>query len=119
MLREYFSEVRRTGNIPFDVQRAASSELRWWIVHRDRRLYPEGALAEACAGAASELYLIPPGSALEHGRLRAAAMVVRDTCAAAGGVSEQNWRTIDTLLESCYESLHRELVLPSGLRTAR
>jgi hypothetical protein len=113
MLREYFSEIHRTGNIDFDVQRAASAELEWWIVHRDRTKYPGDALGQACAEAASVLYQISPESALDHGMLRAAAMVVRDTCAAVGGVSEENWREIDTLLESCYQSLHRELV-PGG-----
>jgi hypothetical protein len=113
MLREYFSEIHRTGNIDFDVQRAASAELEWWIVHRERAGYPPDALGNACAEAASILYNIPAGSAAEHGRLRAAAMVVRDTCAATGGVSEERWREIDRLLVSCYESLHRGLV-PAG-----
>ena len=113
MLREYFSEIHRTGNIDFDVERAASAELEWWIVHRDRAAYPPDALGNACAEAASALYGIPPESTLEHGRLRAAAMVVRDTCAASGKVTEENWRQIDTLLESCYQSLHRELI-PGG-----
>jgi hypothetical protein len=110
MLREYFSEIHRTGNIDFDVERAASTELEWWIVHRERDRYSPGALGKACAEAASALYGIPPESTLEHGKLRAAAMIVRDTCAASGGVSEENWRQIDVLLESCYQSLHRELV---------
>jgi hypothetical protein len=113
MLREYFSEIHRTGNIDFDVQRAASAELEWWIVHRERGKFPGDALGKACAEAASILYDIPPGSALDHGRLRAAAMVVRDTCAASGGVSDENWREIETLLVSCYESLHRGIV-PAG-----
>ncbi len=113
MLREYFSEIHRTGNIDFDVRRAASAELEWWIVHRERGRYPADALGRACAEAAAALYLVPPESALEHGNLRAAAMVVRDTCAAAGGVAEENWRQIDTLLVECYESLHKEL-RPAG-----
>lgn len=113
ILREYYSEIHRTGNIDFDVEQAASAELEWWIIHRDRSRYPPDALGKACAEAASALYGIPPESTIEHGRLRAAAMVVRDTCAASGGVSEENWRQIDTLLESCYQSLHRELV-PAG-----
>jgi hypothetical protein len=119
MLSEYFSEIHRTGNIDFDVRRAASAELEWWIVHRERGRYPADALGLACAEAASVLYQVSPESALEHGRLRAAAMVVRDTCAAAGGVAEENWRQIDTLLVESYESLHRELIPPGHYTIAR
>lgn len=106
-LMEYFSEIHRTGDIDFDVHQASKVELEWWIVHRDRGKYPPDALGRACAEAAAAVYQISPDSALEHGRLRAAAMVIRDSCQLAGVVNEQNWGEIDGLLQGCYRSLRR------------
>jgi len=42
---------------------------------------------------------------MEHGRLRAEAMIIRDTKAETGGVSEQDWARIDDLLHSSWRSL--------------
>jgi hypothetical protein len=106
ILKDYFGVIHRTGNIDFDVQQAATTELEWWIVHRERTKYPGEALGRACAEAAATLYRVPVESTQEHGRLRAAAMVIRDTCAASGGVGENDWGRIDSLLQRCYESLH-------------
>jgi hypothetical protein len=106
-LESYFAAIRRTGNIEFDVPYAAKMELEWWIVHRQRESYGKAALDTACARAAAAIYQISPDSTLEHGRLRADAMVIRDVQAAAGGVSEENWGQIDNLLQGCYRSLKR------------
>jgi hypothetical protein len=43
---------------------------------------------------------------MEHGRLRAAAMTIRDTKAEQGGVTEEDWQKIDELLHSSWRSLH-------------
>jgi len=106
-LESYFATIRRTGNIPFDVPNAAKLELEWWIVHRQRDHYGKAALDTACADAAAAIYLVSPDSTLEHGRLRADAMVIRDDQAAAGGVREEDWAQIDRLLQGCYRSLRR------------
>lgn len=108
-LESYFGAIRRTGNINFDVKQAAKLELEWWIVHRERDHYSKELLDRACAEAAAAVYQIPPDSTLEHGRLRADAMVIRDDQAAAGGVREQDWAQIDSLLQACYQSLRRAI----------
>ena len=106
ILLSYFSLIRKTGNIEFDVQRAAELELRWWIVHRERTKYSEDQLAAACANAAATLYQVSSESTTEHGYLRAQAMTIRDTKAKEGGVREEDWRTIEELLKGCYRSLY-------------
>jgi hypothetical protein len=106
-LKSYYGAIRKIGNINFDVQRAAKLELEWWIVHRERERYAKEALDRACAEAAAEVYQVSPDSTAEHGGLRADAMVIRDTRAAAGGVRKQDWAQIDSLLRACYRSLHR------------
>jgi hypothetical protein len=43
---------------------------------------------------------------LEHARLRAEAMEIRDTKAEQGGVTEEDWERIDELLHQSWRSLH-------------
>lgn len=106
-LESYFATIHRTGNIDFDIKNAAKLELEWWIVHRQRERYGKAALDTACANAAAAIYLVSPDSTFEHGKLRAEAMVIRDTQAAAGGVRGEDWARIDNLLQACYRSLRR------------
>ena len=104
-LQTYFSLIRNTGNRDFDVPRTTSRELEWWIVHRQRDRYPPGALGSACAEAAASLYGVPPSSTLEHGQLRAQAMLLRDAREEAGSVTDADWSTIESLLHRSYLSL--------------
>jgi hypothetical protein len=108
-LETYFATIHRTGNIDFDIKNAAKLELEWWIVHRQRERFGKAALDTACANAAAAIYQVSPDSTFEHGKLRADAMVIRDTQAAAGGVHEEDWAEIDRLLQACYSSLSRAI----------
>ncbi|MFJ1258322.1 hypothetical protein [Cupriavidus sp. CuC1] len=104
-LQTYFSLIRNTGNRDFDVARTATLELEWWIVHRQRERYAPGALASACAEAAASLYMVSANSTLEHGRLRAQAMLLRDDREGAGSVTDADWASIESLLHRSYLSL--------------
>lgn len=108
-LRHYFALIRDTDEPPFDVTRAARLELEWWIVHRERATYPPDALGRACADAAAHLYGVPVLATLPHGRLRAAAMAIRDGRDEAGGLTEADWASINTLLNQSYQSLRQAL----------
>jgi len=44
-------------------------------------------------------------STLEHGQLRAQAMLLRDAREEAGGVTDADWATIESLLHRSYLSL--------------
>jgi hypothetical protein len=106
-LNSFFGAIRGIGNISFNVQRVAKLELEWWIVHRERNDYPPGALQQACAEEAAALYRVSPDSTKEHGRLRAAAMIIRDARAASGEITDKDWMLIESLLEGSYESLQK------------
>ena len=101
----YFQEIRDISATPFGVQRAAQLELEWWIVHRERGKRGYEDLARALTEAAAELYQVPPDKLVEYGRLRADAMKIHDTTAAAGGVTEADWRAIETDLQASWLSL--------------
>jgi hypothetical protein len=107
-LRDFYGSIRQASDVPFDVERVARLELEWWIVHRERAGHPDGDLARALAAAAAEIYRVPVERLAEHGRLRAEAMTIRDTrAAAAGGVTEADWSRIDALLHASWQSLHQ------------
>jgi hypothetical protein len=108
-LVSFYTAVREVSDTPFDVNRAARLELEWWIVHREREHHPEGDLARALAELQAEIYQVPVDKLLEHGRLRAEAMTIRDNKAETGGVTEKDWSQIDELLHASWHSLSQAI----------
>ncbi|HWN11721.1 MAG TPA: hypothetical protein VNO50_21020 [Pyrinomonadaceae bacterium] len=104
-LVKFYQEIRRMSDLPFSVDRAATLELEWWIVHRERANHAPGDLDRALAELQAEIYQVPIERVMEHGRLRAEAMTIRDTKAEAGGVSEADWSRINELLKQSWRSL--------------
>lgn len=104
-LFDFYSAIRQMSDIPFDTDRAARLELEWWIIHRERATHAAGTLDRALAELQAEIYQMPLDRFIEHGRLRAEAMTIRDTKAAAGGVTEEDWKRIDELLRQSWRSL--------------
>jgi hypothetical protein len=105
-VEKFYAEIRNISTTDFDARNAAKTELEWWIIHRERKNYKEGDLARALAETAAEIYKMPVENFMEHGRLRAEAMKIRDTKAESGGVSEEDWQKIDELLHQSWRSLH-------------
>lgn len=108
-LRKFYSEIRDISTTEFEVERTAKTELEWWIIHRDRKKYQEGDLANALAEAASAIYNVPKEKFLEYGKFRADAMKIRDDKAEQGGVTEEDWQKIDELLHNSWRSLHKNV----------
>ncbi len=104
-LVSFYSSIREVSDIAFDVERAARLEVEWWIVHRERKNHPPGDLARSLADLPAELYQMPVERFMEHARLRAEAMTIRDDKAEAGGVSEEDWSKIAELLRASWRSL--------------
>jgi hypothetical protein len=104
-LVSFYTSIRKVSDIPFDIDRAARLELEWWIIHRERKTHKPGDLDRSLAELAAELYRIPVERAMEHARLRAEAITIRDNKAETGGVTEQDWSKIDELLHESWRSL--------------
>jgi hypothetical protein len=104
-LVKFYSAVREMSDLPFDVNRASRLELEWWIVHRERAKHAPEDLTRALAELQAEIYHVPVERLIEHGRLRAEAMTIRDTKAEASGVTEADWQHIDELLHQSWRSL--------------
>jgi hypothetical protein len=106
-LVSFYRSIREVSDTDFDPERAARLELEWWIVHRQRAQHAPGDLDRALADLASEIYRVPADKLMEHARLRAEAMEIRDRQAEQGGVTEEDWRRIDELLHQSWRSLWR------------
>jgi hypothetical protein len=104
-LVSFYRSIREVSDTDFDPERAARLELEWWIVHRQRAQHAPGDLDRALADLASEIYRVPADKLMEHARLRAEAMEIRDRQAEQGGVTEEDWRRIDELLRQSWRSL--------------
>lgn len=104
-LVSFYTSIRKVSDIPFDANRAAHLELEWWIIHRQRHTQEPGALDRALAELAAELYRVPLERVMDHARLRAEAMTIRDNRAESGVATEQDWAKIETLLHESWRSL--------------
>lgn len=104
-LLKFYGAIRQMSDIPFDVDRAARLELQWWIIHRQRTQHKPGDLEKALADLQAEIYHVPVDRLMEHGRLRAEAMTIRDTKADGDGVTEADWARINELLKGSWRSL--------------
>ena len=104
-LVKFYAAIRKMSDIPFDEDRAARLELEWWIIHRQRAQHAPGDLEKALADLQAEIYHVPVDRLMEHGRLRAEAMTIRDTKAESGGVTEADWARINEMLKESWRSL--------------
>ncbi len=108
-LVKYYQAIREGSDIPFSVEKAARLELEWWIVHRQRDKYDKNDLDRALAALPAEIYQLPPSRMMKHARLRQEAMTLRDKRAEAGGVSEEDWKKIDGMLQESWLALWEEV----------
>lgn len=110
---DYYNLVHAGSDTRFDVGRASQLELEWWIVHRQRARHAPQDLPEALAALQAAIYSKPEDRFREHGQKRADAMLIRDSRAESGGVSDSDWRRINLLLDqawvSAWSSIHRNL----------
>jgi hypothetical protein len=106
-LVDFYTAVREVSDIPFDVNRGARLEVEWWIIHRERARHPPGDLERALADLQAEIYHVPAERLMEHARLRAEAMTIRDNKADAGGVTAADWARIGELLQGSWRSLSK------------
>jgi hypothetical protein len=104
-LIKFYSYLHNMSDIDFDVYKVAKLELEWWIIHRERAQHAPGDLARALAELQAAIYNVPVERLMEHGRLRAEAMTIRDTKAEQGGVTEADWAKINELLKQSWSSL--------------
>jgi hypothetical protein len=105
-LVKFYGAIRKISDIPFDVDRVARLELQWWIIHRERWKRQPDELPKALAELQAAIYGVPLDRVMQHGRLRAQAMAIRDTKADNGqAMTEEDWTKINDLLRQSWHAL--------------
>ena len=104
-LIKFYGALHKMSDIDFDVYKVSRLELEWWIIHRQRAQHAPGDLDKALAELQAAIYNVPVERLMEHGRLRAEAMTIRDTKAEQGSVTEADWARINELLRGSWRSL--------------
>jgi hypothetical protein len=105
-LEKYYTQLHRLSKEDFNISNAARTELEWWIVHRDRKQFSYNDLAKALQNNAAAIYSVPDSLLSGYGIYRTKAMILRDDKAFAGGLTEQDWRTINGYLRLSWQDLH-------------
>ena len=78
-MRRFYAVVRRARGSHYDPTRAASAEVGWWVVHRNRADYPDTTTLEgALADLYTELYRQPKEVVHLAAHHRAEAMELSD-----------------------------------------
>ena len=103
----YYSLIQAGSDTPFDLQQVPRLELEWWIVHRQRAEHAPGDLPESLAALQAGIYHKPVQQFSAHAQARADAMILRDSWAASGGVSDRDWNRINQLLNTSWLSLKK------------
>ena len=104
-LVKFYRAIQQASSSTFDIEKAAKLELEWWIIHREREQYSRTDLDRSLAELPAAIYQIPGEKFSEHAKLCAEARLLRDTKAAQGGVTAEDWQKIDELLQASWLSL--------------
>jgi len=116
-LESFYRSINQHSTTQFDVDNVARLELEWWIIHRERAQHAPADLERALAQLQSAIYRRPASQFENHAKARAEAMLLRDARAEGGGSpSEQDWRTISTLLDQSWIGLQ---TVVAGLEIGR
>jgi len=101
----YYEGIQAISTTPFDVKEVSRLELEWWIIHREREKYGVDALTRSLAELQAAIFELPADRFMEHGRLRAEAMVLRDIRWESEEMNQADWHAIEILLQRSWQDL--------------
>ncbi|MFD2571549.1 hypothetical protein ACFSUS_12970 [Spirosoma soli] len=106
-LKTYYQSIQDLTIEQFDVEKVASLELNWWIIHRQRAWYSYQDLGNALVQTAAALYDQPSSPFIGYGRQRAEAMRLCDEAGQKpSGTTEADWQRIEQELNQAWSTLH-------------
>jgi hypothetical protein len=111
-LVNYYTIIQNASEEPFPVPETARLELEWWIIHRERAHHQPGDLDRSLADLQAMIYHQAPELFADHAKARADAMLIRDSGQESGGVTEQDWSRIASLLDTSWTSLQNTVSRP-------
>ncbi|MBX5489702.1 MAG: hypothetical protein IRZ14_01000 [Chloroflexi bacterium] len=111
LMREFYALVREPAGGSYDPARAATLEIRWWTVHRQRAGATDPTpLVEALAALWAEVYQLPTAAVRPAAQHRARAMTLSDRWVREGRARDSPLlATIREELVRCYQELRAAL----------
>ncbi len=109
-LRKYYGLINEISTIPFNVDSAATSELEWWIIRRERDQHPPAEWERWLASGSSVVYHVPADSFRTYAKLRVTAMLLRDE--KGDTITTKDWEHIHDTLLLAWRSFSNAVRLP-------
>lgn len=106
-LKKYFALINDISASSFNIDSAATTELEWWIIRRDREKHPPAEWESWLATTASVMYHLPAESFSEYANLRVQAMLLRDE--KGNSITEGDWQQINEILLKAWQSFANSL----------
>ncbi len=109
-LRKFYRIAGRYSRLYFDVERVASLELQYFVVHRDLSGKEDKTeLIQTMADLHSAIFGITPAQALASAQLRVQAMNIVDTITSNKSLDPaSDWAKLEEYLRQCYTSIEHE-----------
>ena len=109
-LRKFYHIARRYSRLQFDVERVASLELQYFVVHRDISGQEDKTeLIQTMADLHSTIFGITPAQARTSAELRVLAMNTVDLITSKKSLDPtSDWAKLEEYLRQCYTSIERE-----------
>jgi hypothetical protein len=106
-LQHYYGLINNISFTRFNKDSAATSELQWWIIRRNRHQHPPLEWENNLALTAAVIYHLPAGMFSNYAHLRVEAMLLRD--AKGNAITEADWQKIHALLLRAWQSFSEVL----------
>jgi hypothetical protein len=101
-LKKYYGLINNISSTKFNTDSAATNELEWWIIRRDRDQHPPAEWENWLALTASVIHHRSPDSFNEYAKLRVQAMLLRDE--KGDSITEKDWQKIYEILLQAWQS---------------
>ena len=105
-LETYYTQLHRISKEGFNIKQASATELEWWIIHRDEKLYTYNDLQLAFQKNIASVFSMPDTAFKQYAYYRTITMQIRDDKQLQGGVAEKDWQLIDSNLHQPWNELH-------------
>jgi hypothetical protein len=106
-LKKYYGLINDISTVTFNTDSAATGELEWWIIRRERDKHPPAEWEKWVTETASVVYHIPADSFRVYARLSVQAMLLRDE--KGDSITEADWQKINEILLQAWQSFANAL----------
>ncbi len=106
-LIKYYSRINDISRDPFDVNKAAELELKWWVIRRYRNEHPPSEWEKCLMQNAETVYHVPAENFSDYAHQRVNAMLLRDS--KENAITKEDWEQIRMTLDEAWKSFSEQV----------